>query len=250
MRLEEVKHIGVVGGGVMGGGIAQVHAAAGYRVTIRDISQQIIDETHDNIVEGKWGVKRAVEKGKMGFDAAVQVMDLVGYSTEVESLADCDFIIEAVPEDLAIKQKVFAELDKVVKPNAIFTSNTSGIVIQEIAEPVSDQRKTQFVGMHFSNPVPVMTMCEVITTPQATQETIETVVGIANAARRAVCMVKDTPGTRGFILNRVFAAAAREARKIVEDGIATPEDVDKAMITGRNWPAGFFGSRGGIGKQW
>ena len=250
MRLEEVKHIGVVGGGVMGGGIAQVHAAAGYRVTIRDISQQIIDETHHNIVEGKWGVKRAVEKGKMGFDAAVQVMDLVGYSTEVESLAECDFIIEAVPEDLAIKQKVFAELDKVVKPNAIFTSNTSGIVIQEIAEPVSDQRKTQFVGMHFSNPVPVMSMCEVITTPQSTQETIDTVVGIATAAKRAVCMVKDTPGTRGFILNRVFAAAAREARKIVEDGIATPEDVDKAMITGRNWPAGFFGSRGGIGKQW
>ena len=250
MKLEDVKHIGVVGGGVMGGGIAQVHAAAGYRVTIRDISAQIIDETRHNIVEGKWGVKRAVEKGKMGFDAAVQVMDLVDYSTEVESLADCDFIIEAVPEDLAIKQKVFAELDKVVKPGAIFTSNTSGIVIQEIAEPVSDQRKTQFVGMHFSNPVPVMTMCEVITTPQATQETIDTVVGIANAARRAVCMVKDTPGTRGFILNRVFAAAAREARMIVEDGIATPEDVDKAMITGRNWPAGFFGSRGGIGKQW
>ena len=250
MRLEEVKHIGVVGGGVMGGGIAQVHAAAGYRVTIRDISQQIIDETRHNIVEGKWGVKRAVEKGKMGFDAAVQVMDLVGYSTDVESLADCDLIIEAVPEDLAIKQKVFAELDKVIKPNSIFTSNTSGIVIQEIAEPVSDQRKTQFVGMHFSNPVPVMTMCEVITTPQATQETIDTVVGIATAAKRAVCMVKDTPGTRGFILNRVFAAAAREARKIVEDGIATPEDVDKAMITGRNWPAGFFGSRGGIGKQW
>lgn len=250
MRLEDVKHIGVVGGGVMGGGIAQVNAAAGYRITIRDISQQIIDETRHNIVEGKWGVKRAVEKGKMGFDAALQVIDLVGFSTSVEDLADCDLIIEAVPEKLDIKQQVFAELDKIVKPEAIFTSNTSGIVIQEIAEPVSEQRKTQFVGMHFSNPVPVMTMCEIITTPQASQETIDTVVGVATAAKRAVCMVKDTPGTRGFILNRVFAAAAREARKIVEDGIATPEDVDKAMITGRNWPAGFFGSRGGIGKQW
>ena len=250
MRLEDVKHIGVVGGGVMGGGIAQVHAAAGYKVTIRDISEQIIEDTRHNIVEGKWGVKRAVEKGKMGFDAAVQVMDLVGYTTQAEDLADCDLIIEAVPENLEIKQKVFAELDKIIKPEAIFTSNTSGIVIQEIAEPVSDKRKTQFVGMHFSNPVPVMAMCEVITTPQASQETIDTVVGIANAAKRAVCMVKDTPGTRGFILNRVFAAAAREARKIVEDGIATEEDVDKAMITGRNWPAGFFGARGGIGKQW
>jgi 3-hydroxybutyryl-CoA dehydrogenase len=250
MKLEDVRHIGVVGGGVMGGGIAQVHAAAGYRVTIRDISDQIIEDTRNSLVEGKWGVKRAVEKGKMGFDAAVQVIDNISYTTKVEDLADCDFIIEAVPENLELKQKVFAELDKIVKPEAIFTSNTSGIVIQEIAEPVSDKRKEQFVGMHFSNPVPVMSMCEVITTPQASQETIDTVVGVAKAAKRAVCMVKDTPGTRGFILNRVFAAAAREARKIVEDGIATPEDVDKAMITGRNWPAGFFGNRGGIGKQW
>lgn len=250
MKLEDVKHIGVVGGGVMGGGIAQVHAAAGYRVTIRDISDEIIEDTRQSIIESKWGVKRAVEKGKMGFDTATEVINNVGFTTNIEDLADCDLIIEAVPEKLELKQQVFAELDKVVKPEAIFTSNTSGIVIQEIAEPVSDQRKTQFVGMHFSNPVPVMAMCEVITTPQATEETIETVVGVARAAKRAVCMVKDTPGTRGFILNRVFAAAAREARKIVEDGIATEEDVDRAMITGRNWPAGFFGSRGGIGKQW
>ncbi|XOV87973.1 MAG: 3-hydroxyacyl-CoA dehydrogenase family protein [Pseudomonadota bacterium] len=250
MRLEDVKHIGVVGGGVMGGGIAQVHAAAGYRVTIRDISAQIIDDTRESIFEGKWGVKRAVERGKMGFDTATQVMELVGFTTDVADLADCDLIIEAVPENLELKQKVFEELDRIVKPEAIFTSNTSGIVIQEIAERVSADRKTRFVGMHFSNPVPVMSMCEVITTPQANQETIDAVVGVATAAKRAVCMVKDTPGTRGFILNRVFAAAAREARKIVDDGIATEEDVDKAMITGRNWPAGFFGRRGGIGKQW
>ncbi len=250
MKLEDVKHIGVVGGGVMGGGIAQVHAAAGYRVTIRDISAQIIEDTRESLIEGKWGVKRAVEKGKMGFDSATQVMALVDFTTDVADLKNCDLIIEAVPENLQLKQKVFEELDRVVKSEAIFTSNTSGIVIQEIAELVSDDRKTRFVGMHFSNPVPVMSMCEVITTPQASKETIDTVVGVATAAKRAISMVKDTPGTRGFILNRVFAAAAREARKIVEDGIATEEDVDKAMITGRNWPAGFFGRRGGIGKQW
>ena len=202
------------------------------------------------MIEGKWGVKRAVEKGKMGFDTATSIIDLVAFTTSVEGLADCDLIIEAVPENLELKQKVFAELDKIVKPDAIFTSNTSGIVIQEIAESVSAERKTRFLGMHFSNPVPVMSMCEIITTPQATQEVVDTVVAIAEATRRAVCMVKDTPGTRGFILNRVFAAAAREARQIVDDGIATPEDVDKAMISGRNWPAGFFGHRGGIGKQW
>jgi len=95
-----------------------------------------------------------------------------------------------------------------------------------------------------------MSMCEVITTPESSQESVDTIVGLAKAGKRAVSLVKDTPGTYGFILNRVFAAAAREARKIVEDGIATPEDVDKAMITGRNWPAAFFGNRGGIGKEW
>ena len=250
MKLDQVKHIGVVGGGVMGGGIAQIFAAVGYRVTIRDISEEITEEIKQDLIEGKWGVKRAVEKGKMGFDTAVQVMELVDFTTDVNDLADCDVIIEAVPEKLELKQSVFKELDGVIKPEAIFTSNTSGFVIQDIASAVSEQRRSQFVGMHFSNPVPVMSMCEVITTPQASQENIDTIAELAAKAKRSVSMVKDAPGTYGFILNRVFAAAAKEARKIVEDGLATPEDVDKAMITGRNWPAGFFGNRGGIGKKW
>ncbi|MDG1444043.1 MAG: 3-hydroxyacyl-CoA dehydrogenase family protein [Pseudomonadales bacterium] len=250
MKFEQVKHVGVVGGGIMGGGIAQVIAAAGYRVTIKDISDQIIEETRDGLIEGKWGVKRAVEKGKMGYDTAAQVIKLVDFTTDNIDLKNCDVIIEAVPEKLDLKQAVFKELDALVKPEAIFTSNTSGLVIQEIAEVVTDERKTRFLGMHFSNPVPVMSMCEVVTTPQASTDSIEAIVGIAKASKRAVSMVKDMPGTYGFILNRVFAAAAKEARKIVDDGLASPEDVDKAMITGRNWPAAFFGNRGGIGKEW
>lgn len=250
MREDEVKHIGVVGGGVMGGGIAQVLAIAGYQVTIKDISDQVINDTRHAVVDGKWGLKRSVEKGKLGFDNAFTAIDLIDYTLSDNDLRDCDLLIEAVPEQLELKQNVFAELDAIVKPEAIFTSNTSGIVIAEIAEKVTAERKTRFVGMHFSNPVPVMTMCEVIYTPESDQETIDTVVSVAEKSKRAVSLVKDMPGTRGFILNRVFAAAAREAMQIVEDGIATKEDVDKAMITGRNWPAAFFGARGGIGKQW
>ncbi len=250
MRSEDIKHIGVVGGGVMGGGIAQIHAIAGYRVTVKDISDQAIEETRYAVVDGKWGMKRSVEKGKLGFDNALSAIDLLGYTTDTSDLSDCDMIIEAVPEDLELKQDVFAELDGVVKPTALFASNTSGIVIQEIAENVSEQRKTQFVGMHYSNPVPVMTMCEVIYTPQSSQETIDTAVAVAENTKRAVSMCKDMPGTRGFILNRIFRAAREEAMKLVDDGIATEEDIDKAMITGRNWPAAFFGNRGGIGKQW
>jgi 3-hydroxybutyryl-CoA dehydrogenase len=95
-----------------------------------------------------------------------------------------------------------------------------------------------------------MRMCEIIYTPETSQDTIDATKGLAEASGKVVSMVKDTPGTYGFILNRVFGAAYREAKAIVDAGIATPEDVDKAMITGRSWPAGFFGSRGGIGREW
>src|SRR5262249_202363 len=153
-------------------------------------------------------------------------------------------------EKLDLKQSVFAELDRVIKPDAILTSNTSGFPIVDIVRDVSTRRRALCAGMHFSNPVPVMRMCEVIVTPETSVSTTETVRGVAEEAGRAVSMVRDAPGTYGFILNRVFAAAYREAKKIVDDGLATEEDVDKAMITGRNWPAAFFGHRGGIGKQW
>ena len=251
MRLEDIQHIGVLGGGVMGGGIAQIMATlAGYRVTVRDLTQEILDATRDEVVERKWGVKRAVERGKIGFDQAMRAIENVSYTLDLSDLADCDLIIEAVPENLELKQAVFKELDGIVKPNCIFASNTSGFVIKEIARDVSNERKTKFVGMHFSNPVPVMKMLEVITTDESDSEVGEICKAVGEAAGRAVSMVKDKEGTYGFILNRVFAAAAREAKQIVDDGLATPEDVDKAMITGRNWPAAFFGSRGGIGKQW
>lgn len=250
MQLEQVRHIGVVGGGVMGGGIAQILSVAGYEVTVRDLTQEILDDTRDEVCTRRWGMKRAVERGKLGFDLAEEAIRRISYTTEIEDLAPCQFIIEAVPERLELKQDVFKELDEVVSADAILTSNTSGIVIAEIAEKVSPARRPLICGMHFSNPVPVMRMCEVIYTPDTSEETIDTVRGVAEKSQRVVSMVRDTPGTRGFILNRVFAAAHREADKIVEAGIATREDVDKAMITGRNWPAAFYGSRGGIGKQW
>lgn len=250
MQLEQIKVIGVVGGGVMGGGIAQVLAIAGYDVIVRDLTQQILDDTREEVCDRKWGMKRTVEKGKLGFDQALTAMGRIAYTTRLEDLAAVDFVIEAVPENLELKQRVFKELDDTIKADAVLVSNTSGIVIAEIAALAAPARLPLIAGMHFSNPVPVMRMCEVIYTPQTSQETIDAVKGVAELAGKVVSMVKDMPGTRGFILNRVFAAAAREARQIVEDGIATPEDVDKAMITGRNWPAGFFGNRGGIGKRW
>jgi 3-hydroxybutyryl-CoA dehydrogenase len=244
MQLDQVKKIGVLGGGVMGGGIGQVLAIAGYQVVIRDLTEELIEKTRTTILETRFGVKRAVEIGKLDASQLEAVISSLFFTTRVDDLAGCDFIIEAVPENLELKQKVFKEADGIVKPEAIFTSNTSGFVIEEIARDVSDSRKRLFAGMHFASPVPAMKMCEVVYTPQTSPETIEAVKGVAEKAGKVVSMVKDMPGTYGFILNRVFAAARREADKIVADGIASREDIDKAMITGRNWPVGFYNSQG------
>jgi 3-hydroxybutyryl-CoA dehydrogenase len=244
MQLDQVKKIGVLGGGVMGGGIGQVMAIAGYQIIIRDLSQEILDKTRETIVETRFGLKKAVELGKLPSSQLEAVVSSLFFTMKAEDLADCDFIIEAVPENLELKQKVFKELDGIVKPEAIFTSNTSGFVIAEIARDVSPERKKLFAGMHFASPVPAMRMCEVIYTPETSPETVEAVKGVAEKAGKVVSIVKDMPGTYGFILNRVFAAARREADKIVADGIATREDIDKAMMTGRNWPVGFYNSRG------
>ncbi|MEO6043232.1 MAG: 3-hydroxyacyl-CoA dehydrogenase family protein [Tepidiformaceae bacterium] len=250
MKFDEIKTVGVLGGGIMGGGIAQGLAIGGYQVVIRDISEEMIEATRQAVFEGKWGIKRAVELGKLKFDDGVAAIARVSFTTALEGLAQCDFIIEAIPEKLDLKQEVFRELDGVVKPGAIFASNTSGFVIEEVARDVSESRKPLFVGMHFSNPVTTMRMCEVIYTPQTSEDTIAATRQLGEAMGKAVSMVKDAPGTYGFLLNRIFGAARREAIAIVEAGIATREDIDKAMITGRNWPAGFFGARGGIGKEW
>jgi len=250
MKFENVQTIGMLGGGIMGGGIAQAFAVAGYPVVVRDISDEAIQHTRDTIFDGKWGIKRAVELGKLKFDDGLAAMNRLDFTTRMEDLAQCDFVVEAIPEKLELKQEVFKELDGVVKPQAIFASNTSGFVIAEIARDVSASRKALFIGMHFSNPVTRMRMCEIIYTPETSEETIATTRALAEKIDKVVSMVKDAPGTYGFLLNRIFGAARREAMAIVEAGIATREDIDKAMMTGRNWPAGFFGSRGGIGKEW
>jgi 3-hydroxybutyryl-CoA dehydrogenase len=250
MKFEDVQTVGMLGGGIMGGGIAQAFAVAGYAVIVRDISDEAIQHTRDTIFDGKWGVKRSVELGKLKFDEGLAALNRLDFTTKLDELAQCDFIVEAIPEKLELKQAVFKELDGIAKPEAIFASNTSGFVIAELARDVSPARRPLFVGMHFSNPVTRMRMCEVIYTPETSEETIATTRSLAEKIDKVVSMVKDTPGTYGFLLNRIFGAARREAQAIVDAGIATREDIDKAMITGRNWPAGFFGSRGGIGKEW
>jgi 3-hydroxybutyryl-CoA dehydrogenase len=244
MQLDDVKKIGMLGGGVMGGGIGQVMAIAGYEVVIRDLTPEILDKTRNTIVETRFGLKRAVEIGKLGQNDYEGVVSRLNYTTRLEDLANCDVIVEAVPEDLELKQRVFKELDGIVKPEAIFASNTSGFAIEDIARDVSPERKQRFAGTHYFSPVPAMKACELVYTPETSQETIDTLKAMVEGAGKVVVMVKDAPGSYGFIVNRIFRAAREEADKIVEAGIATKEDVDTAMITGRNWPVGFYLNQG------
>ena len=250
MEFENVQKIGIVGGGVMGGGIAQVMAIGGYEVIVRDLTENIIQETKDSMFESKWGMKRSVEVGKLPFDKCVSAMERVSFTTDLNDLADVDMIIEAVPENLELKQQVFQELDAVIKPEAIFTSNTSGFVIEEIAENVLESRKQLFAGMHFFNPVPIMKAVEIISTSQTSDTTAETVTKVGEKAGKVTGQVADASETYGFIVNRIFAAARAEAQLLVDAGISTEEDIDRMMVGGRNWPVGFFGERGGLGQQW
>lgn len=244
MKIEDIVRIGILGGGVMGGGIGQVAAVGGFEVIIRDLDDDVIEKTRSTIVDTKFGLRRTVELGKMAAEDLQPTIDRISFTTEVSDLASCDFIIEAIPERLPLKQEAFAELDELVKPEAIFCTNTSGFAIADVAKDVSDARKRRFAGMHFFSPVPAMKMCEIISTPDTDADVTETVKAVAERTGKITAMVKDASGTYGFIVNRVFAAARREADKIVDDGLATREDIDKAMIYGRNWPVGFYASRG------
>ena len=243
MRLEDIKSIGVMGGGVMGGGIAQTTILAGYKTIVRDLNDEILARMKNTIVNGRFGLKGGVERGKHTPEQVDQALRHLSVTTKVEDLRDCDLIIEAIGgaspaeiENKGLKLKVFAELDKVVKKGAIFASNTSRFTIADLAAAV--ERKELFMGMHWFSPANIMKLVELIYTPDTSEEVIKVVEGLCQRLGKTSVRVKDVPGDTGFIGNRVMGAARREALKIVEEGIATAEDVNTAMTLGFNWPVG------------
>lgn len=248
MKLEDLNCIGVMGGGVMGSGIAQTTALAGYRTIVCDISDEALAKTKNKIVDGRWGLKGGVAQGKNTPEQMNQAVANLSFTTKVEDLKDCDLIIEAVPEKMELKQKVFAELDKLVKKDAIFASNSSALTHAEIGKAV--ERKELYIGMHWFSPANIMKLIEVIYTPDTSEEVIETLEGLCQRLGKTSIRVKDVPGNTGYINNRIFRVVRQEARKIVDEGIATEENVDTAMRLGRNWPAGPFESSRGSRSGW
>lgn len=248
MKPGEIKTIGIMGGGVMGGGIAQVLAVAGYRVILRDLSEELLDKTQKTITDGRFGLAAGVERGKLAKSQMVDAMEAMDFTTEMADLRDVDLLIEAIPEDLELKRKVFAELDRLIRPEAIFATNTSGFAIADLNQAVS--RKDRFAGMHWFSPVAAMKLVEVIYSPETSEETIACLEAVGAKGGKVTIRVKDAPGKYGFVANRVYFAAVAEARKVLEEGIASAEDINKAMVYGFNWPVGPLAMSAGARSGW
>jgi 3-hydroxybutyryl-CoA dehydrogenase len=246
--LPEIKTIGVMGGGVMGGGISQVFALHGYQVICRDLTDDLNEKTRETVLSGRYGYEGGIERGKLTREQADGAISRLKFVTRVEDLRDVDLIVEAVPEDLELKKKVWAELERIIKPEAIFATNTSGFSIEKLASAV--ERRDRFVGMHWFSPAPVMKLVEVIYGPETAPQVTDAIVQLSESCDKVAIRVKDTADAYGFVGNRIYFAAVAEARKVMDEGIASVEDINKAMVYGFNWPVGPLAMVEGARKGW
>jgi 3-hydroxybutyryl-CoA dehydrogenase len=242
------ERIGVMGGGVMGSGIAQVMAIAGHDVVVYDISAEAADKGRATIDTGRFGVKTAVARGKLTDDEAAAALERITFTTDFEEMANTDVVVEAVPEKLDLKITMFRKLDAVAPARTIFATNSSGFPVAAIA-PATD-RPEKVIGWHWASPVPVMKLAEIIRGEATSQDTVDTIVRLAAGAGKNPIVIKDQPRHWGFVSNRVYAAMGREARQVVAEGIATQEEVDQLMVDCFRWPTGPFGMGRGAGSGW
>ena len=245
MKLEDIRCIGILGAGVMGGGIAQCAIQTGKKVIVRDLTDEICDNARDVILNARFGFNKAVELGKMTEEVRDEAMALLSFTTNVEDLKDCDLIIEAIGggedgaiENKPLKLKVWAEMDSIVQEEAVFASNTSMFTIADLAEVTT--RKDRFIGMHLFSPANIMKLVEVTRTGDTTDDVVQLIVDLSESWGKTPITLKDVPGDTGFIGNRIMVAVRKEAMKLIEEGVGTADDVNLAMTLGFRWPAGPF----------
>lgn len=224
------QKIGVIGAGTMGNGIAHVFAAAGFEVVMNDIAPEFVARGLATIDKN---LQRAVDKGKATAEDKAAILARIQTSTELEDLAGCDLVIEAVIEQLEIKTALFEKLDALLGEAAIIASNTSSISITKLA--ASTQRADRFIGMHFMNPVPVMKLVEIIRGIATSDETYRIVADLTEKLGKTGVEVNDSPG---FISNRVLLPMINEAIFALYEGVATAEAIDSVMKLGMNHPMG------------
>ena len=227
----EINKVCVLGAGLMGNGIAQVCAQAGYDVALRDIEQKFVDGGMNTI---KKNLGRDVEKGKMTQDQMNAILARIKPTLDLkEAASGADIVVEVVIEVMDVKKKVYAELEAVVPKHCLFFTNTSGLSITEMAAVTG--RPDRFIGTHFFNPVPVMRLLEIIRGHQTSDETLETARLWGKKIGKDVIIVKEAPA---FVVNRILCTMLNEAFFVLDEGLASAEDIDKGMVLGCNHPIG------------
>lgn len=227
----EIKKICVLGAGLMGNGIAQVCAQAGFQVTMRDIEQRFIDGGMNSI---RKNLERDVEKGRKTQEEMRTILSRIKPTLDLkEAAGNADLVVEVIVEVMDIKKKVYAELETVVPSNCLFFTNTSGLSITEMA--AITKRPDRFIGTHFFNPVPVMKLLEVIKGYETSEETLEIAKAWGQTLGKEVIVVNEAPA---FVVNRILCLMINEAFYTLDEGVACAEDIDKGMVLGCNHPLG------------
>jgi 3-hydroxybutyryl-CoA dehydrogenase len=240
--------IGVIGAGVMGGGIAQSTAAAGYETVCTDIAEEALDAARKDAEEGRFGLTGAVARGKISEADADAARGRITYTREFAAAAATDLVIECVPERLDVKLRLFRQLDEASPEGTVLASNTSGLPIAAMAGATA--RPERAIGWHWASPAYVMKFAEIVVTETTSDATRKTVVDAATACGKNPVVVKDQPMAWGFVANRVYAAMLREAARVVEEGVATHAEVNQLMVDCYRWPVGPFAMVKGAGSGW
>jgi 3-hydroxybutyryl-CoA dehydrogenase len=230
--MAEIQRVAVLGCGLMGSGIAEISAKAGYETWVREVSDEAAARGR-GLIEKSLG--RAVDKGKLEASARDEILGRMRFTTSLQELKNCDIVIEAVTEDLELKNGMFRELDGICSPETIFASNTSSLTIADMA--AATDRPGRFIGLHFFNPVPVMKLVEVVRTIAVEQDTFDRAYAFAKSLGKEPVEAKDTSG---FIVNRLLVPYMLDAIRCLEQGLASTEDIDRGMTLGTGYPMGPF----------
>lgn len=228
----EVRTISILGGGIMGSGIAQVSAAGGFQTYLYDISEEMLEKAKQQIHNS---LRKTVDLKKLTEDQMQLAFQRLTYTKNFEEAGQADFVIEAVPENIDLKIQTFSQLDRIAPKHSIFASNTSSLSITEMA--ASTNRPNQMIGMHFFNPVPKMKLVEIIHGLETDEGTSQTTESVARQMGKETVFVRESPG---FVTSRINALIGNEAFYMLQEGVASATDIDKALKLGLNHPMGPF----------
>jgi 3-hydroxybutyryl-CoA dehydrogenase/3-hydroxyacyl-CoA dehydrogenase len=223
-------------------------AVAGHQVRSYDLDEAALERALTSIATGRFGVANAVERGKLTQTDADAALARLDFTTQLDEALDVDVVIEAIPEKLGLKLDFWRDADQRAPERTIFCSNSSGFPIEAMAAVVG--RSDRMIGWHWASPAPVMRLAEIVRGPETSDATVETVVRMARDAGKNPVVVNDTTRAWGYVANRVYSAMVREAMRVVDEGIASRQDVDQLMVDCFRWPSGPFGMSKGATSGW